>query len=177
MSKTFKQLESENLVRCLTPGKRKNRVYDLTDKGVKVLKQMGSGKKLKKSVLEAELINALDESQIPYSRHLTLEGRLFEESPDFVILRKGDPVYALETRIFPPDSVRPYRLRRIAFMARDLKEGTNAVEMVLLLAGGITRDHPKASLIMKIVTDDYLDVAFFQDEIRDLVDRLKNAEY
>lgn len=177
VSKTFKQLESKGLVRCLTPGKRKNRVYDLTDEGWSVLKQVPSRGKLKRGVLDAELINALDESQIPYSRNLTLEGRLFEENPDFVILRGGDPVCALETKILPPDSIRPYHLREIAFLARDLKEGSNGVEKVILLAGGITRDHPKASAITEIVADDYLNAAFFQDEVEDLVNHLKNTEY
>jgi len=40
ISKTLRELESRGLIKCLTPERRKNKFYSITDKGLTILEEI-----------------------------------------------------------------------------------------------------------------------------------------
>jgi len=173
VSKALKELEGAGLVECLTPGRRKGRIYSLTKTAEKIgLRAAFAGVLKAGELLEHRIAKALDDIHIPYARNLPLRGARFEVWPDFVIPPGPAPKMIVEVRSIT--SIGPETMERIrgsAFAVADLKKKMKDVNAVLVIGGVSRSDTPDLS---ELTDPDYFDAVFFEENLEDFSEYVKN---
>ena len=164
ISKALKELEEAGLVKCLTPGRRKGRIYALTKVGKETSSRVAHmGVPRAEELLEHRVAGALDGARTPYARNFPLRGAQFEVWPDFVIPSGSAPKVIVEVKSIP--STNPETLERIrgsAFAAANLKKKMKGVKAVLVVGGASRKDLPDLS---GLTGPDHFDAVFFEEEL------------
>lgn len=168
VSRALKQLQEKELVRCKTPERNMNRVYELTEKGEEIQNTLASQGLLIGRKFETEIMNLLDSCEIPYSRNEKIPGGKFEIRPDFYISTgRGDKlvVEAKVVRKSPGIEL----VKQWAFTAKDMKGAVNGIKAVLFVKG-TSRQEELGQKILEIKEPEYFDEIFFEDEIAEFRD-------
>jgi hypothetical protein len=161
VSKALKELEGAEFVRCLTPGRRKGRIYSLTREGESVSSHVWLRARIGYyGLLKLEVGAVLDEAGIPHTRNIPLRGERFEVWPDFVIPSSTAPKVIVEAKSFA--SISPETMERIrgsALTVADLKGKIKCVKAVLVVGGISRKDLPEIS---GLTSPEHFDAMFFE---------------
>lgn len=165
-SRALKQLEERGLVRCTTPGRKMDKIYELTEKGEQISEEFSNQGASPGRELEMRIGGFLDGAQIPYRRNLGLEGERFSLRPDFVIEKSGQKLL-VEAKMA---SGKPglERVKGAAFGFRDLKEVGEDIKTVLII-GGSSREGELGQEAVKLEDPEYFDRVFFEDELEEFI--------
>lgn len=163
VSRALKQLGKHGMVRCITPERNMNRLYELTKKGKGVENALASQGLLSAQKLETKIANLLNSSGIPYSRNKSLSGERYAVKPDFYVSTPEGDELVIEAKVVQrnPD-MGP--IRGWAFSAKDLKDAVNGLKTVLFVKG-TSREGELGQKILKIKGPEYFDKIFFEDEL------------
>lgn len=171
-SRTLRELREKDLVRCTTPERHSNRVYEITDKGEQVLEQMPTKLgHLRSQRFELKVTSTLDRAGLPYARNQQIDGGIFKHRPDFVVEGSGEFKVVVEVKRVSDRSAIP-TMKRVAFTSEDLKERNHELKTVLVV-GGTSRESRLGYQIQELEHHNIFDRVLFEEELEDLTGYLK----
>lgn len=175
ISRTLKELQDKNLVDCKTPEAKKDRIYQITEKGRKILDRKP---KYTEENYTEKISDRLNENHLPYERNVQLGEELGVLSPSLIILNeRREPALALEIRVGRGiSSFRKGKIRSMAFMAREIKKRNEDLEVGLVFLH--RRRHEENEKVLEELNrlteeGDYFDHIFFKGEINDIIELAK----
>lgn len=173
-SRTLRELEEKELVRCTTPRSTKGRIYELTEEGRKVEHRLI--RFLRTDFLE-DLIGRLDDKGVPYGKNMRLGGKIAELRPDLTVLTDGRTSLALEFRsgevISGPSAMPSFwrGVRSLAFRTHDVKKESDVeVALIFFDVDRMGIDEGIKDELEGFAEEGYFDHIFFEDEVGEIVE-------
>lgn len=161
VSRTLKELRENELVECITPQKRKGRLYSLTAHGRKIRDELRTWNG--RPSLNRRVAIVLDEFSIPYAKNAKLNPEGRSGVADFVILDdKFKPQMAIAVRDLPSEGHQS--LKEAAFWVGTWRKETEGLKTALVL-GGKSKEEILKEEGKFFLNADFFDVVLHEDDL------------
>lgn len=168
VSRALRQLREKGLARCITPERKKSRVYELTERGERVFARLEKSTAHEEE-LDRKVSGKLSEVDVRYARNAKVQGGKFEVKPDFVI--EGGQRLLVEVKT-ASGKLGLERVKGAALNFRDLKRAEKGIKTVLII-GGSSREGELGQEAVKLEDPECFDRVFFEDELREFIHFVK----
>lgn len=164
VSSTLRELEEEDLVECITPERRKGKLFTLTVEGQKVISEISIPDEFFPGSLAGKVSDLFDELAIPYAKNVELKAGGIKVVPDLIAIDDFKPRLLVFINEAYTATGLTDRLQRTAFQATELKKEMKDLKVILVL-GGLNKADMLKSPAGNLIGSDYFDAVLHESDL------------